>query len=57
VLGLADVTRAADVDAVITPAPNHLDVLTTDRLMHLVSIETVWPRTSFARWSALGTGA
>ncbi|MEV5836879.1 hypothetical protein [Nocardia sp. NPDC052112] len=57
ILGLVDVVRSADVDAVITPAPHHFDVLTLDRLMHVINIETVWPRTSFARWSAVGNWA
>ncbi|NKY84416.1 hypothetical protein [Nocardia veterana] len=57
VLSLVDVVIAADVDALITPAPNHLDALLLDRLMHVVTVETVWPRTSFDRWCAIGNWA
>jgi hypothetical protein len=55
-LPLADQVRAADVDAVITPAPNHLDVLQLHAVMCLAEVETVAPRTSFARWVALPSG-
>ncbi|WP_227979542.1 hypothetical protein [Nocardia spumae] len=52
-----DQIRTADVDAVVMPAPAHLDALTLDRVMHLVDIETVCPRMSFARWTAIGANA
>ncbi|WP_249357963.1 hypothetical protein [Nocardia cyriacigeorgica] len=54
VLPLVDEMRAADVDALITPAPTHLDPLTLHSLMELGDVETVWPRLSFARWSTIG---
>ncbi|MFX0579708.1 hypothetical protein [Nocardia nepalensis] len=57
VLNLVDAVRAEDVDAVITPAPNHLDLVTLNRLMTLADIETACPRTSFARWAVFGAGA
>ena len=47
---LVDQVRAADVDAVLTPAPNHLDVVELDALMGIVDVETADPRMSFARW-------
>lgn len=56
-LGLVDIVIAADVDAVLGPASDHFDVLVLDRLTHVVSIETVWPRVSFDQWSAIGNWA
>ncbi|WP_280472410.1 hypothetical protein [Nocardia cyriacigeorgica] len=53
VLSLMEQVRWADVDAVITPAPNHFDLLTLHNLMMLADVETVWPRISFARWCVL----
>ncbi|WP_256672986.1 hypothetical protein [Nocardia cyriacigeorgica] len=38
-----DQVRAADVDAVINPAPTRLDSLTLHALMELGDVETVWP--------------
>lgn len=52
VLPLVDQVRAADVDAVITPSPSHLDVIQLHALMCITDVETVWPRMSFARWTA-----
>ncbi|MFE3059488.1 hypothetical protein [Nocardia sp. NPDC059239] len=49
-LDLVDQVREADVDAVIVPAPEHLDVLTLDRLMHLADVETAAPRETFGRY-------
>nr|WP_245552411.1 hypothetical protein [Nocardia aobensis] len=51
---LVDRVRAADVDAVFIPTPEHLDPLTINNVMHLADIEIVTPRLSFARWSAVG---
>ncbi|MFF0454727.1 hypothetical protein [Nocardia africana] len=51
---LIDCVRAADVDAVVIPTPEHLDPLTINNLMHLADVEIVTPRLSFARWSAVG---
>lgn len=51
---LIDRVRAADVDAVVLPAPDHVDPLTINNLMHLADVELVSPRLSFARWSAFG---
>ncbi|WP_024801206.1 hypothetical protein [Nocardia sp. BMG51109] len=50
---LADRARAAEADAVIAPSPAHLDTLTLDAVMGVADVETVEPRMSFARWSAL----
>ncbi|AHH21280.1 hypothetical protein NONO_c65100 [Nocardia nova SH22a] len=56
VVPLVDYVRGADVDAVLVPAPACLCAGELDALMHVVDIETVWPRMSFVRWSALGPG-
>ncbi|MBF6173635.1 hypothetical protein [Nocardia blacklockiae] len=48
---LVDQVRAADVDAVVTPSPSHLDVIQLHALMCIVDIETLTPRMSFARWT------
>ncbi|WP_232236266.1 hypothetical protein [Nocardia sp. BMG51109] len=50
---LVDQVRAAGVDAVITPAPNHLDVMTMHAVMCVADVETVSPRMSFARWATV----
>ncbi len=55
VLPLVDQVRDADADAVLLPAPDHVGVLELDDLMHVVDVETVCPRLSFARWSITGT--
>lgn len=49
-LGLVDQIRQSDVDAVIVPSSQHLDVLTLDRLMHSCDVEAVHPRTTYARY-------
>ncbi|WP_280272687.1 hypothetical protein [Nocardia wallacei] len=54
---LVDRARAADVDVVLVPAPNHLDALQLDALMQVADVEIVCPRMSFDRWAALGAGA
>ncbi|WP_280236402.1 hypothetical protein [Nocardia cyriacigeorgica] len=54
ILPLAEQMRAAGVDALITPAPAHLDSLTLHTLMGLGDVEMVWPRLSFARWAVVG---
>lgn len=51
VLSMAEQTRAVDADAVITPSPEQLDVLTLNAVMSIADVETVCPRLSFARWS------
>lgn len=51
VLPLVDQVRAAEVDIVITPAPNHLDAITLNAIMSVVDVETVCPRLTFARWA------
>ncbi|WP_309240966.1 hypothetical protein [Nocardia sp. BSTN01] len=51
---LIDRVRTADVDAVVIPTPEHLDPLAINNLMHLVDVEIVTPRLSFARWTAVG---
>ncbi|RDI47022.1 hypothetical protein [Nocardia mexicana] len=50
-LPLVDQVRAADVDAVITPSPGHLDAIQLHALMCIVDVETATPRMSFARWT------
>ncbi|WP_280335608.1 hypothetical protein [Nocardia wallacei] len=50
---LVDQARAADVDAVIVPSPDHVDAYMLHALMCIVDVETVCPRMSFARWSEL----
>lgn len=47
----ADQVREADVDVVVTPAPDHLDALTLNSLLSLVDVESVCPRISFSRWA------
>ncbi|WP_280271625.1 hypothetical protein [Nocardia wallacei] len=49
---LVDQVRAVDADAVITPAPNHLDAIQLHAVMCVADVETVCPRMSFARWAA-----
>lgn len=41
-------------DAVLMPAPDHLDPLELNRVMDIADVETVSPRLSFARWSIAG---
>ncbi|MFF3570879.1 hypothetical protein ACFYXQ_24140 [Nocardia jiangxiensis] len=50
VIPLVDQVRAADVDAVIIPGPDHLDVLELNGIMSIACVESVRPRLSFARW-------
>ncbi|WP_280387921.1 hypothetical protein [Nocardia wallacei] len=54
---LVDHARAADVDVVVVPAPNHLGALEIDAVMQVADVETVCPRMSFSRWTVLGAGA
>ncbi|MGA6208798.1 hypothetical protein ACPESR_28990 [Nocardia testacea] len=56
VLPLFDQVRAADVDAVVMPGPHHLGPLELNRVMDVADVETVLPRLSFARWSAVRSG-
>lgn len=56
VLPLFDQVRAADVDAVVVPGPEHLGPLELNRVMDVADVETVLPRLSFARWSAVRAG-
>ncbi|MEV5651822.1 hypothetical protein AB0L57_26550 [Nocardia sp. NPDC052254] len=51
---LIDQIRTADVDAVVLPAPDHLDALTLNLVMHLAGVEIACPRLSFARWTPIG---
>ncbi|WP_280273949.1 hypothetical protein [Nocardia wallacei] len=48
---LADQVRTADVDAVITPSPQHLSPLELNGVLYFDEIETISPRMSFARWT------
>ncbi|MEU6563490.1 hypothetical protein [Nocardia nova] len=50
---LVDQVRAADVDAVIAPSTEHIDILTLNNLMSIVNVEIVLPRLSFSKWGAL----
>ncbi|NKY33534.1 hypothetical protein HGA13_10675 [Nocardia speluncae] len=56
VLPLFDQVRAADVDAVVVPGPDHLGPLELNRVMDVADVETVLPRLSFARWSMTWAG-
>lgn len=53
---LADQVRAADVDAVITPSPQHLSPLALNGVLYSAEIETISPRMSFGRWSLIREG-
>lgn len=53
-LPVADQARAAGVEAVIVPAPDHLSPLELNWVMGVADVETVLPRLSFARWHAGG---
>ncbi|MBF6170789.1 hypothetical protein [Nocardia blacklockiae] len=48
---IVDQVRSADVDAVITPSPEHLSVLMLNAVMHAADVEIVSPRMSFTRWA------
>ncbi|WP_280212799.1 hypothetical protein [Nocardia cyriacigeorgica] len=54
VLPLVDQVREAEADALIIPAPDHLDPITLNAVMHYGDVESVNPRLSFARWSIIG---
>lgn len=56
VLPLFDQVRAADVDAVVVPGPEHLGPLELNRVMDVADVEMVLPRLSFARWSMVRAG-
>jgi hypothetical protein len=51
IVPLVDQVRTAEVDVVITPAPNHLTAITLNAVMSVVDVETVCPRLTFARWA------
>ncbi|WP_280487065.1 hypothetical protein [Nocardia farcinica] len=51
VLPLIDQIRSADVDAVLTPSPAHLDMIQLNAIMSIADVETLHPRLSFARWA------
>ncbi|MBF6175908.1 hypothetical protein [Nocardia blacklockiae] len=53
---LADQVRAANVDAVITPSPQHLSPLALNGILHFAEIETLSPRLSFTRWTMIREG-
>ncbi len=53
---LVDQVRNLDVDIVLAPAPNHLDALELDAVMHVTGIETACPRMSFNRWMQSDAG-
>ncbi|MFE3447181.1 hypothetical protein ACFXNW_29465 [Nocardia sp. NPDC059180] len=53
-LPLADQARDLGAESVIMPAPDHVGTLELDGLMHIIDVETVTPRVSFARWSITG---
>lgn len=49
-LGLIDLVREIDVDAVITPSLAHMDALTLDRIMHACDVETACARETYGRY-------
>ena len=53
---LVDQVRAADVDVVVIPGPDHLDALELNGIMSIASVESVRPRLSFARWLDVDAG-
>ncbi|MBF6083757.1 hypothetical protein IU485_20515 [Nocardia cyriacigeorgica] len=55
VLPVADQARAAGVEVVILPAPEHLGPLELNRVMHIADVEVMRPRLSFARWYSAGS--
>lgn len=48
---LADQVRQLEVDVVIVPSLEHLDILTLNSVMAVAPVESVCPRLSFARWA------
>ncbi len=50
-LPVVDQVRAADVDTVIIATVDRLDALALNAVLSLVSVESVCPRLSFARWA------
>ncbi|WP_433730484.1 hypothetical protein ACQP0C_03535 [Nocardia sp. CA-129566] len=55
-LPLVDQVRCADVDAVIAPSLEHLNVLAVNAIMSVADVEIVLPRLSFHRWAVAPTG-
>jgi hypothetical protein len=53
-LPLVDQVREADVDIMIIATPDHLDAITLNAIMSIVSVESACPRLSFACWAAPG---
>ncbi|WP_280362575.1 hypothetical protein [Nocardia wallacei] len=56
IVPLPDQVRATDTDVLITPAPEHLTVLTINALLNFVDVEILSPRLSFTRWSMISSG-
>ncbi|TLF58478.1 hypothetical protein [Nocardia cyriacigeorgica] len=55
-LPVGDQARAAGVDAVLVPGPDHLGPLELNRVMDVADVEMLLPRLSFAQWHAeIGT--
>ncbi|MFI6364712.1 hypothetical protein ACIBG0_18365 [Nocardia sp. NPDC050630] len=52
-LPLVDQVRCADVDAVVAPSLEHLNVLAVNAIMSVADVEIVLPRLSFHRWAAV----
>lgn len=52
-LPLVDQVRCADVDAVISPSLEHLNVLAVNAIMSVADVEIVLPRLSFHRWAEI----
>lgn len=52
---LVDQVRSTEVDAVITPTPDHLDVLTLHAVMCIAEVHTVCPAMRFDRWALPST--
>lgn len=54
---LPDQVRAADVDCLIVPNPEHLGVLELNAIMGICPVESASPRLSFARWLEVDAGS
>lgn len=54
VLPVSAQVRSIGADAVLMPAPHHIDPMELSRVMDIADVETVNPRLSFAHWSIAG---
>ncbi|MGV9635747.1 hypothetical protein ACWDO0_16310 [Nocardia rhamnosiphila] len=55
VLPVSAQLHSLGADTVLMPSPEHLDPLELNRVMDVADVETVNPRLSFARWTAVET--